>query len=226
MSRVKFIGPVSQRSLQEYNEFITEFEAEEMRKQQEEERPLREAQSRLEETATELARMERDNLRQLPDDDFYVTPGMERIRMSLEKAGAFNQAEALRFIAETPGYYPCPENLAAIMGYFERNGVRIYDCAMLKAAFEKLHAAGLLKDEPKPTPAPIQQYKPLTFDDEPEPKPKGQTGIDPATGKEHFYSNREINLMSAAEYKNIFQLRSVGPGEWIFDPSSGRELYR
>src|ERR1700753_1433870 len=119
---------ISERSRIERRKFYEELEAEEQRKREEQERPIKEAEASLQKTPRELFRIERENVQHLKDDALFISEPMKNATMRIEQATAFNATEAERFIQQTPDYYKCSENVDALTGYFERNGLEIADC--------------------------------------------------------------------------------------------------
>jgi hypothetical protein len=188
----------------------------ELRREQEERQAakLAEAQEVLKATANKIALTTRDTILRGRDADVLISPELANASMSRADAANFNREQAAFFVSDTPEYeaYRTPENLEAIGAYFERNGIRIADAKMIRAAFVRLREYGILTPRPAPVvePAPVPQPRRdvnLTVTRE-EPKqstgPRVYVGRDWETGAERQFTEREVNRMSSAEYARAF----------------------
>jgi hypothetical protein len=198
-------------------------EAEEQERQ-DAERPLIESERRAaeERDAAEAEEHELQEKRRVyeaewvksdPDPKLFVTPSLVTASMSEADAATHNTAEVNRFLTSTPDFadYKTPQNADKLLAYFERNGVRIYDAAMLRAAFVRLRDLGLLTKKPTPQPTPVERptYVNLDFS-APAPEepsgPKTYTGRDYATGLQREFTEREVNRMGSLAYQRAFEI--------------------
>src|SRR4051794_27451011 len=88
----------------------------------ERERPLREAEAKLQITATELGKLERENILALPDPEFKIPASVVGKRMTMEEARKFNANESGKFLQQVKDYFPCQKNFQTIIQYLDRNG--------------------------------------------------------------------------------------------------------
>lgn len=147
------------------------------------------------------------------DPKLYVTPELRTASMPTNKVSAHNSAEVEKFIQATPEFieYKTPQNANELLAYFDRNGVRIFDAAMLQAAFVRLRDLGILEKRPVPQSEPVEQPRRvnLTISSAPAKpvrKPDTYIGRDYATGKERTFTRREVDRMSSAEYARAFEV--------------------
>ncbi len=192
--------------------------AESARRREHEERraaELAEAEETFRKASKELALTIRERILKGRDDELFVTPELLRASMPNVEAEKFNGEQAAEFVKTNPDYeaYRSDETLNLIMEYFSRNGVRIFDAAMIRAAFHRLRDFGVIqrravqKAEPEQRPQPTRVN--LTIEhSEPEPAkpsgPKTYIGRDWETGMERKFTEREINRMSSKEYARAF----------------------
>ena len=146
-----------------------------------------------------------------PDLKLYVTPELMRASLpTVEAVNNHNLAEIEKFIEATPEFleYKLPANADAILQYFRRNGVVIFDAAMLKAAFIRLRDLGILVKRPASQPQPVQQPKRVNLsapvESEKQASPKSNRGRDQRTGEIRDFSDWEVRNMGADEYKRTF----------------------
>ncbi len=185
-----------------------EVEAEENAQREAAMQPVRRAEERLQKTARELYAIEKEAVTSGKPDPGFVMPESVRGKgMRLSQLENFHREESAKFIASTPDYFPCPENLKTMTDYLAQQGLKIVDAATFRAAFERLRYLGMLKERPEP---------------EPEPQPEPQPEIDPEAarlnrlrdyetkpvaefcGKE--YSQRELDLLSSDEYLRVMRV--------------------
>lgn len=180
-----------------------EEEAERERREREaRERPIREAERRIDQTTREIYDTIQERLGNQKDDEIYVSPELKNARMSRAEADAFNIRSANAFVKHTPDYFRCDENRDALAQYFKRNGIEIIDESMFAAAFLRLSQYGLMRERPAPPPEPEPQTQP----EEPQQQPQMFDGVDPTSGLPRSYTSREVDLMTADEYRRAFQL--------------------
>lgn len=190
-------------SLREYREQI---EAEERAERERREAPIRAAENKFRETSRKLAAVMHERLLGTVRDvdRIPVDPSVTGIRMSLERAKQFNRAEFRRYRDENPEVYWTPELVDNIGQYFAVNGLQIVTAKMIASIVERYREYGLLPDPPQevepeqaPEPEPEQPSGPITC-----------IGVDWQTGTEREFTQREIDRMSADEYRRAFPVAS------------------
>lgn len=199
----------------EINAFKEQYEAEQRAKREEAERPIREAEAKLKETANALALAIRERIATGRDDEFQIDPAT--FKPIKGTAQEFNQAEAAKFLAANPDYYPSQENFQALTEYINRNAPNIIlvSALQLEWAFKRLREYGLLRERPVPLAEPEKVR--LYFGEgveqrrhEPEPssphEQDSEQGWDLESGLPRTYSRKEISAMSADQYRRIFRL--------------------
>jgi len=187
--------------------------------EEEQQRPIKQATAQLERTAGELMRVQRSNLIDIRDPDFFVSPDLEGAKMELSAAQHFNGVEGDAYLRGNPDYYPSQKNAELLLGYMERNGCTIIDRHMWKVAVDKFRAVGLLEERPEPETVaePVQVEPDLDFPSRlplSYQNPSGwkresdgtQEGYDLSTGEPRAYTAFEIERMTADEYKRVFRL--------------------
>jgi|GEM_PF-4052820 len=184
-------------------------------------RPIREAERKAAEKrdAAEAANRERSERQRRywaewvlsdPDPTFVFTPALATVSMSKQAAESHNLDEVQKFTESVSEYadYRTPENAAVIVEYLARNGARIYDAPMLRAAFIRLRDLGILMRNQ------VEETTPEALDDlvVTQPKaaapagPKVYRGRDYLTGRDRDFTEREVNRMSSFEYQRAFQV--------------------
>jgi hypothetical protein len=160
------------------------------------------------------------------DDEFVIDPATFTPIPAGTSVDDWHRKESAKFLQENPDYFPCEENLQAIKGYIDRNApkIRLVSAIQLEGAFKRLREYGLLKQrpipEPAPRPAPVKVNLTITPSVAPSgPASESRKGFDPETGLEREYTPREIDKMSADQFRRIFRiyrdeltLPNVGPG--------------
>jgi len=177
----------------------------------------------LSERSRRLREFTRNEVANGRDEQLFVSPELRKLTLPKDEATKFNKNESDKFVASTPEYasYRSNESADAILAYLERNGVRIFDVATLRAAFLRLRDLGLI--QPRPADPP----------DEPQVRPKQSvvnlTVAKPDDGSEQGWdesgnpitlTRRQVAALSADQYrrfKRIYadQLNSLprtGPG--------------
>lgn len=214
-------GPETERQRMERRAWAEQVEAE----RRAADAPRLEAERKQQERIAELQREQQNTLRQLhaierervangKDDQFTVDPATTvGTGVPLSQLDAWNETQAKQFVAETPGYYPCKENVSAIVEYIERNapGLKLLSAAQFAAAYKRLSAYGLLKERPAPAPepAPAPKRVNLTVSEAPKPAtPKTYTGRDPLTGRDKEFTEREVDRMGSEEYRRTFPVET------------------
>lgn len=177
---------------------------------------LREAEASLTETARKLYAVERDNVLQRSDDELFIDPATANVRMTPDEANRYNAEQAAIFRQRNPNYHVSKANLETLGTYLEVNGIRIASAEAVQAAYARLDSLGLIEHATVPTPERREKEQPSANRVDPTPhlsheKPKreGETGIDPLTGLERFYTVREINRLSSDEYRRAFPTYST-----------------
>jgi hypothetical protein len=179
-------------------------DAEARRREEEAERPIRQATEALVETHRKLAAIAKAEIAAgRPDPGFEVPESVTSLRMTKTQANNFARSEAEQFVAETPDYFPCPHNVKAINEFLEAQDVQIPNREVIKLAWERLRTFGFIKERPEPAPEPVT-VEPI----ETEPKQDdGLTaGFDLVTGTPREYTQAEIWKMSSSDMKKAFKL--------------------
>lgn len=146
-----------------------------------------------------------------PDAEFVIDPDTLAGKIAVPRADVdrWNRQQAQQFKAACPEYarYQSNETFAALTSYIQRNAnLTLVSARQWLWAFQRLRDLGLIHEtpapapEPKPAPRPalevnlgIERSGPETFE-----------GIDPLTGEARTYTKRQVDRMSAAEYKARF----------------------
>jgi hypothetical protein len=185
-------------------------------------RPIREAAEQAEREAAQREQAQRGReaaqraywsewIQSDRDPQLYVTPELLTASMPTKEASAHNEREVAKFMEMTPDFaeFRTPANADKIIAYFERNGVRIFDAAMVKAAFFRLRDLGILVKRPAPQPQRVEQPQRVNLSVAPAKAPSGPktyVGRDHATGVERTFTQREVDRMSSLEYQRAFQI--------------------
>jgi hypothetical protein len=179
------------------------------------------------------------------DDKVYVSPRVLGIMrgsepMTEEQLNFFAAAEAEAFKAENPDFalYNNPTNIDLMISMYSERDFPVCCRDKLKSAFVILKRDGLLEPNPIPvqrTVAPVQSdniepdwdaiprlpisyHTPIAY--KRQDTEQKFTGTDPATGKPITLTARQVDLLSAAEYKAIFHVPNMHLGKYTF--SGGR----
>jgi hypothetical protein len=156
--------------------------------------------------------------------------------MTEEQMNSFADAEARAFKDENPDFaqYNNAANIDIIISMYSERDFPVCCRDMLKSAFLILKRDGLLEPNPIPvqrTVAPVQSdnIEPdwdaiprLPIDHKTPIAYKRQdteqtfTGTDPLTGKPITLTARQVDLLSAAEYKAIFHVPNMHLGKYSF----------
>jgi hypothetical protein len=191
------------RDLLTIREHRAEVEAQERAERERIERPIREAEARLKETHRKLHAVAVERLLGKVKDPDRVPVDAELIgaKMSRTDADKFNVAEFRKFRESHPEVYLNPELLENMGAYWDANGLQIISANMLSALIDRYRHAGLLPDAPAPDPEPLPAPEPEAA------KPAGPVvhiGVDWQTGREREFTRREVDRMSADEFRKFF----------------------
>jgi hypothetical protein len=142
-----------------------------------------------------------------PDPLFLMPENAKKLRMDQSQAYKFEEKQVAIFIKQTPEYFPCRKNADAIRDYLIAQGAEIANIELLRLAFKRLSALGLLEQRPAPAPTPA----PITRKPEPKPaEPQDEfIGFDLQTGERRKFSQFEVDRMSAQEFKRVFRIKPV-----------------
>ena len=197
---------MTHRDLLAMRERRRELEAEEAREREIRERPVKQAEIALQTTYRKLASVYRDRmLGKTPDPDIYISDDVAGLRLTDEHTHEFNRRQCVRFREEYTDLSLSKEVVDLLGPYWERNGVTLVTADMIAAAVRRLLELGLVQKPapPKPVPAPA----PVPAKQQTTPRPDDVfLGRDPDTGRERTYTRREVDRMSADEYKRRFKV--------------------
>jgi hypothetical protein len=156
-----------------------------------------------------------------------------RISVPVNKVTEWNRDQVHLFKKSCPGYFPCPENFDALVGYLQRNapGLRLISAKQWEAAYRRLASLGLLKERPV-----------VTSESEPE-RERAQTvvlevgppsdpnspdavvdGWDLESGAPRKWTNRELDKLSSTDYRRALHLYSVDAARHLGLPGADRVL--
>jgi hypothetical protein len=190
--------------------------------EEEELRPLREAEARYQKSLNELAEAERLCIQHAKDDGFEMSPELRAIRVmpSVEAANQYSAEQAYLFLASNKDYYPCEENMRTLVDFLARNGVDKYcDAATFDKAFQRLRSYNLLIERPASEPEPEPTPEPVTEAQVEPAEPEDVQGWD-EDGNIRWFNSFQIARMSSDEYRRRFRLvkeqfiRPVRPCNW------------
>lgn len=207
-------------------EWREEVAAQEAAAKEREERPLREAEAKLQQTHRELRRIERERITGVVEDPdlkkrlngkAFLDPEIfedERVRELYPEiandpnfARDFNSYSIQIYCERNPGVHWSTELVQQLGNYFDRHGLALTSVPMIAAAVDRILAAGLAPTEP-PAPAPPPPPAPVRYVEPEQPsEPEYVDGWDLETGKQRRFSRFEINKMSADEFVRVFRVR-------------------
>lgn len=168
------------------------------------------AEQTFKETVNQINRVIQERIAKLKDDEIYISSELRGAKMPSAEAAKFNRGQAAKFISECPEYVPyrSDETLQAIGDYFTRNGVAIADSRMIKAAFHRLKDYGLIQRNPvvEPDIEPEETPEPVSVEPSNPATPQTFEGWDTLTGRPRSYTPREVDLMTADEYRRAFRI--------------------
>lgn len=217
-------GPMTERQRLERRAWAEELEAEERERM----RPIREAETQLQETHRQIRAEQRKRLTDpaIEDVDVYIAPEVAGASMPKSHADEHNIIEFQKFHKQHPDFYPTTRNVGLLHDYHVRNHAEIYTADMLGSVFQRMKEAGIDFDEPpapEPKPMDYASRKPVELRIAPpaKPQPIVYEGFDLETGEPRTYTEREINRMSSDQMKRALRLTAasgaldlpnVGPG--------------
>jgi hypothetical protein len=180
-------------------------EADELAEREERERPIREAESRIQGTLRELAKVYRARLLgEVRDPDVFVDPAVATVRMTEAQAKDFNNQSVREYRESHPEVYWCEELIELVGHYFDANALRITSAAMVDNVVTRMRDAGLVPERPEPKPQP--EPTPEPEQSLPPPGPQTYVGRDWQTGLDREFTEREVNRMSSLEYQRAFKI--------------------
>jgi len=193
----------------EIRQFMETEQAEEKRREEERMRPMREAQAKFDSTLRELNAVQKENILKVKDDQFQLDP-TTLVPIKTADYPKWQRDQAAIFRERHPDYWPSPGNEQVLVQYINLNGgpgLRLVSALQLSRAFIRLREFGLLQERPE-EPAPEPQTEPERGSaPSPEtPGPELAEGVDPSTGLPRKFTTREIDKMTADEYRRVFQL--------------------
>ncbi len=186
--------------------FMDEEAERERLEREERERPIREATDKLRETHRKLAAVERERLTSIPDPERWLDPAVgPDVRMTDAQADAFNRDQSKAYRDAHPDLWS-PELVDLLAAYFRKEGIRLVTASMLERLVERFAEAGLLPERPaEPEPEATIEEEPVVI-----VEPERHVGIDPLTGEEREYTSREVERMSADEFRRAFKITKAG----------------
>jgi hypothetical protein len=215
---------MSQRELTVLREHRLELEAQEASEREAREAPVRAATEQLNEIHNKLVALQRERLlSNIKDVDAFADPDLATVRMTEEQASGYNREQFNLYRSTHPNVFWNETLLEQVGAYFERNGLRIISAAMIANVIERFKEAALLPD--RPTPAPSQPYMPkpsvnLTIA---APKTELIDGWDLVSGEPRKWTPRELDRLSADEYRRALrlyradlELPNVGPNSGVY----------
>lgn len=191
-----------------------EIAAEEQRRREAAERPVKEAEAQLTATHRKLHSLEKSEILAGRKDPGWKLPSSaDGLSMSLDEAKEFNRKSVELFYSQHPEYYPTPKNFQVIRDYLVAQEVGISTADCWAKAFERLTAFGLLEERPLPAPESVPTETLEEVEPAQEPVDGLTAGWDVKTGQERSYTATEIHQMSADEYKRAFKLWRTRDGD-------------
>jgi hypothetical protein len=193
-----------ERERMSIREFVDEerrlYEAEQEAKQ----RPIREAEKQLQETHRQLYAVTKLQVETGSDDECFVDPKTLGYELPQAEADTYNAQQAKLFKQNHPEFYASEHNVAAVVGYLQRNRIEIVSALTFEKATARLAEFRLLEERPAPVevPEPIEEVQPVIV----ERQPEKFVGIDIRTGLEREYTPYEVDRMSSDEYRRVFKI--------------------
>jgi hypothetical protein len=214
---------MSHRELLAMRERRREQEAAEAKEREARERPIKKAEAALQASYRKLAAVYRDRLLgNTPDPDFFISPEVDGLRLRDEDRDEFNRHQCARFRDEHPDL-PWDRNVIDLLqGYWDVNKADLISSDMIAVAVNRAMELGLVQKAvpapPKPEPVrPVPVKVNLAISSEPEPG--SETGWDWETGKPLTLTRKQIDRLSADDYRRFKKLdkaslavSNVGPG--------------
>jgi hypothetical protein len=192
-----------------------EIEARKRAEREASEKPIREAEAKLKETATELAKLYRDRLLgKVRDPDCFIDPATQGMRLTEAEAEKYNNAQARLYREQNPNFYLTDALFDSIKAYIGKNNMNLVSAPMLTALIQRYDEAGLLPERPAPQPEPEPTPEPVS-----QPTPEVHEGYDLESGLPRTYTKREVDMMSSEIFRRVFRvyaehlaLPNIGPG--------------
>jgi hypothetical protein len=179
-----------------------EYLAEENKTVREREAAIRESQERTakaildehKERTEAILSLERQiiEMNSLYDDKWVLPPSVSGKHLPVDEGNAFNRAEAQRFVAETPEYYPTQHNMETMLDYLAAQRVQLANVETFRRAFNRLTELGMLETRPVTVKTPVNL--------QPDKKE---------------YTDEELNAMTADQYAKAIGLRRARPEEVV-----------
>lgn len=214
--------PMTERDRLSLRAHREEVAAVERLEREERERPIREAEAKLHETSRELAKVYRARLlAEVKDPEMPGDPALDGVIMSEADASKFNGSEFRKYKDAHPDFYWDHKLLERIGNYCELNGIGLISASILGKIVDRFREYGLLPTRPRPELQPEPEQRPyvnLTIE-RTSAMPETYEGWDLDSGQRREYSKREVDRMSADQYRRAFriyrdalELPNVGPG--------------
>jgi hypothetical protein len=183
--------------------FLEEESERERLEREERDRPIREATEKLRATHRKLALIERERLTTIPDPERWLDPAVgPNVRMTEQQAADFNRDHAKAYRESHPEIYWSDALLDLLSRYFQKEHLKLITAEMLERLVERLAAVGLLPERPiEPEPDPVIEEEPVAV-----AQPERHVGIDPLTGEQREYTEREVARMTAEEFRRAFRI--------------------
>lgn len=148
------------------------------------------------------------------DPMFQIDPNTLSGQIAVPRAevAAWNAEQARIFKATCPDYvrFQSAATFDALVGYLKRNANLVLVSAwQWQKAFERLKELGLIHESPVPAPEPKPAPRPVFVDVNhaiERSGPETFTGRDWQTGKDREFTQREVDRMSADEFKRSFKV--------------------
>jgi hypothetical protein len=216
----------------EIRKWKAQIAAEEAAQREAEERPVREAVERLNELHRKIYSTVRERILTMSDEDengnseCWIDPSVQGLQLEYNLAMKCNAAEYESFLANNPWFWHDPEqfNMGQLFAYFarQRGTIEIFSAEMYLRAARRLAQYGILKERPPEPPKPEPVEVNFDIDRSAEP-PAPIIGWDEQTGLEREFTQREVDRLSADQYRRIFRVKrsdmilpNAGPGPMGF----------
>jgi hypothetical protein len=174
----------------------------------ERERPLRAAEQAFQQTARELATLQRDRISQGKDETFAAE--LPHARMTTAQASEQNAAAAFEFVESNPSYFASDANHERLCGYLFENGCNIATKGDFENAYTRLSEYGLLEDWPAPEPE-YEEPEPLIEEIQPEPQPVTRLydGWSLQDGTPRQYTEWEVQQLTADDFRRVMRIPTL-----------------
>lgn len=190
-----------------WKEHLENERADENRRHEEQQRPIREAEAALTESHRKIYALEKAEIEAGRTDSAWTMPtSADGLHMTIDQAKVYAQREAEAFVAEHDDYFPTAANFGAITSYLSAQKIVIPTRDCFAQAAERLRHFGLLEERPAPAPEPAPVEPPTESIELTEAPREELVGIDTATGRERIFTQREVDLMGSEEFRRVFRL--------------------